>query len=89
MIRILITDDHAVVRQGLKQILADEIAGANFGEAGDSAQTLALLHKQAWDVLVLDINMPGSVALRRGLIFLGEPCLNSARDARFFAKLPI
>ncbi len=59
MIRILITDDHAVVRQGLMQILADELPGAKFGEAGDSAQALALLHKEVWDVLILDINMPG------------------------------
>jgi two-component system invasion response regulator UvrY len=59
MISILITDDHAIVRQGLKQILADELPGAKFGEAGDSAQALALLHKDPWDVLILDINMPG------------------------------
>ena len=68
MIRILITDDHAIVRQGLKQILADEIAGAKFGEAMDSAQALALLHKDHWDVLILDINMPG----RNGFEVLGE-----------------
>lgn len=68
MIRILITDDHAVVRQGLKQILADELAGAKFGEAGDSAQALALLHRDVWDVLILDINMPG----RNGFEVLGE-----------------
>ncbi len=78
MIRILITDDHAVVRQGLKQILADEIAGAKFGDAGDSAQTLALLHTQAWDVLVLDINMPG----RNGFEVLSEV-------RRSFPSLPV
>jgi DNA-binding NarL/FixJ family response regulator len=59
MTRILITDDHAILRQGLKQILIDEIADAKFGEAGDSAVALTLLHKEAWDVLILDINMPG------------------------------
>jgi DNA-binding NarL/FixJ family response regulator len=68
MTRILLTDDHAIVRQGLKQVLADEIAGAKFGEAGDSAQALALLHQQAWDVLILDINMPG----RNGFEVLDE-----------------
>lgn len=57
--RILIADDHAILRKGLKQILADEIAGAEFGEAGDAAATLALLHEERWDVLVLDINLPG------------------------------
>ncbi|MEO5961137.1 MAG: response regulator transcription factor [Opitutaceae bacterium] len=59
MTRILITDDHAILRQGLKQILAEEIADAEFGDASDSAQALALLHQEAWDVLILDINMPG------------------------------
>lgn len=59
MKRILIADDHLILRQGLKQILADEFANAKFGEAGDAAQTLALLRKQTWDVLILDINMPG------------------------------
>jgi DNA-binding NarL/FixJ family response regulator len=68
MISILITDDHAIVRQGLKQILADELPGAKFGEAGDSAQALALLHKDPWDVLILDINMPG----RNGFEVLSE-----------------
>lgn len=68
MIRILITDDHSVVRQGLMQILADELPGAKFGEASDSAQALALLHKDVWDVLILDINMPG----RNGFEVLGE-----------------
>lgn len=68
MTRILIADDHAILRQGLKQVLADEIAGARFGEAGDAAHALSLLHKQTWDVLVLDINMPG----RHGFDVLDE-----------------
>lgn len=68
MIHILLADDHAILRQGLKQIIADEIPGAKFGEAGDAAQALALLHKQRWDVLVLDVNMPG----RGGLEVLAE-----------------
>jgi len=78
MTRILITDDHAILRQGLKQILADEIAGAKFGEAGDSAQALALLHNAAWDVLILDINMPG----RSGFDVLADV-------RRYFPRLPI
>jgi DNA-binding NarL/FixJ family response regulator len=78
MTRILITDDHAIMRQGLKQILADEIAGANFGEAGDSAQALALLHKEAWDVLILDITMPG----RNGFEVLDDV-------RRYFPRLPV
>ncbi len=65
---ILIADDHAILRQGLKQILAEEIPGAKFGDAGNAAEALALLHKQAWDALVLDINMPG----RNGFEVLAE-----------------
>lgn len=68
MKRILIADDHMILRQGLKQILADEFVGAKFGEAGDAAQALALLNKQDWDVLILDINMPG----RNGFEVLGD-----------------
>ena len=68
MPRFLLADDHAILRQGLKQILADEIPSAKFGEAGDAAQTLALLHQQTWDVLVLDVNLPG----RNGFEVLAE-----------------
>lgn len=78
MTRILLADDHAILRQGLKQILADEIAGAVFGEAGDATQTLALLRKQPWDVLVLDVNMPG----RNGFEVLAEV-------SRDFPRLPV
>jgi two-component system, NarL family, invasion response regulator UvrY len=68
MTRILVTDDHAIVRKGLKQVLAEEIADAVFGEADDSAGTLALLNEQLWDILILDINMPG----RNGFEVLDE-----------------
>lgn len=78
MTRILITDDHAILRQGLKQILADEIVDAKFGEAGDSAQALALLNKETWDILILDINMPG----RNGFEVLDDV-------RRHFPRLPI
>ena len=59
MTRILLTDDHAILRQGLKQILVEGIPDAIFGEAGDSAGALGLLRREPWDVLILDINMPG------------------------------
>jgi two-component system invasion response regulator UvrY len=66
--RILITDDHAVVRQGLKQILADEFRNAIFGEASNAGEALALVWKESWDVVVLDMTMPG----RNGLEVLKE-----------------
>lgn len=60
---ILIADDHAVLRKGLVQILAEDYPGAHFGEASTTAETLACLSLQPWDVLVLDIFMPGRTGL--------------------------
>ena len=59
MMRIMLVDDHAILRQGLKQILAEGIADAEFGDADSAAQALSLLHHGRWDVLILDINLPG------------------------------
>jgi DNA-binding NarL/FixJ family response regulator len=66
--RILIADDHAVVRQGLKQILAEAFKRASFGEAANSQQTLERVWKEQWDVVILDLTMPG----RSGLEVLKE-----------------
>ena len=66
--KILLTDDHAVVRHGLKQILADEFKRATFGEARNAQEALDLVWKENWDVVVLDITMPG----RSGLEVLRE-----------------
>ncbi|SDS43212.1 two component transcriptional regulator, LuxR family [Opitutus sp. GAS368] len=57
-----------MVRQGLKQILADEFSRAAFGEAGTAQEAIAKVWEQEWDVVVLDITMPG----RSGLEVLGE-----------------
>jgi two-component system invasion response regulator UvrY len=65
---ILIADDHAVVRRGLKEILADALPGARFKEAGTGEETLSCLAECAAGLLVLDINMPG----RSGLDVLRE-----------------
>jgi len=61
--KILIADDHAVVRHGLRQILAAEFRSAVFGEASNGQQVLDLVWKEPWDVLVLDITMPGQSGL--------------------------
>lgn len=66
--RILIADDHAVVRQGLKHILAEAFKRASFGEAADSRQTLERVGKEPWDIVILDLTMPG----RSGLEVLKE-----------------
>jgi two-component system, NarL family, invasion response regulator UvrY len=66
--KILITDDHAVVRQGLKQILLEEFTRAEFGEATNAQEAIDRVWKENWDVVVLDITMPG----RSGLEVLKE-----------------
>ena len=66
--KILLTDDHAVVRHGLKQILADEFKKATFCEARNAQEALNKVWKETWDVVVLDITMPvldGIEAARR------------------------
>ena len=57
--RILIADDHAVVRQGLKQILTTDPDMVVTGEARDGAEAIELARKVEWDVAVLDYSMPG------------------------------
>ncbi len=63
MIRILIADDHIVVRRGLRQILGDEPDMSVAGEALNAQEVLALVRKRDWDVVVLDISMPGKSGL--------------------------
>lgn len=63
MIEILIADDHAIVREGLKQIIAEEPDMKVTGEAGDAHEMFNLLQKRHWDIIVLDISMPGQSGL--------------------------
>jgi DNA-binding NarL/FixJ family response regulator len=56
---ILIADDHAVVRRGLREILADSLPDAGFSEACNGDEVLGELSKSTIALLVLDINMPG------------------------------
>jgi len=59
MIRVLIADDHAIVREGLKQIVADTPDIEVAGEAKDSHEALDKISKNNYDVVLLDISMPG------------------------------
>jgi len=59
VIKVLIADDHAVVRQGLKQILADTAEMVVAGEAVNGEEVLNKIRGETWDVLVLDMSMPG------------------------------
>lgn len=56
---ILIADDHANVRRGLREILVDAFADAHFAEASNGDEVFAQLAKLQPDILLLDINMPG------------------------------
>ncbi|AKU13968.1 transcriptional regulator, LuxR family [Azoarcus sp. CIB] len=62
-LRVLLADDHAIIRDGLKQILADTEDLAVCGEAANGNEALQLVREQEWDVIVLDISMPGRSGL--------------------------
>jgi len=68
MIRILIVDDHVVVRDGVKKIFHEKPDEAVFGEASTVEEALQLIHEGCWDVVVLDI----SLGQRSGLDVLQE-----------------
>ena len=61
--RILIADDHAVFRRGLRDTLADAFPRVNFGEAKTAQETIEHVRRQDWDVVILDISMPGKSGL--------------------------
>ncbi len=75
---ILIADDHAVVRRGLKEILAESLPGTSFTEAGNADEALGILAKRPTSLVVLDINMPG----RSGLDVLKDV-------KRIYPRLPV
>ena len=58
MTRVLIADDHALVRSGLRQFLAADPSIVEIGEAGSGSNTLDMLRAKPWDLLLLDIFMP-------------------------------
>ncbi len=68
MMRALIIDDHEIVRRGLKEVLDDEFSELEIGEAENSRAALELISSEDWDIVLLDINIPG----RNGLEVLSE-----------------
>ncbi len=78
MLRILIADDHTVVRKGLKQILIEEFKSAIIEEVTDGEDLLKKVMKEEWDVIVSDISMPG----RSGLEILQQ-------IKEYYPKLPV
>ena len=63
MINILIADDHSVVRRGIKQILSEESDMQVLGEAANADEIFEQLYLKEWDILILDITMPGKSGL--------------------------
>lgn len=75
---VLIADDHAVVRRGLREILADALPDATFAEAANGDELLKLLANSQAGLVVLDVNMPG----RSGLDVLADL-------KRVYPRLPV
>jgi DNA-binding NarL/FixJ family response regulator len=58
MLKILLTDDHAIMRKGLKDVLVEGLGQVKVGEAATGQEALEAVRKQAWDAVVLDVNLP-------------------------------
>jgi two-component system invasion response regulator UvrY len=63
VIRILISDDHAIVREGIKQILADTDDLVAAGEATNGHEVIEHVRREDWDTVLLDLAMPGKDGL--------------------------
>jgi len=61
--RVLIADDHAVFRRGLRETLVEGFSRITFGEARTAQEALDHVRRQDWDVVILDISMPGKSGL--------------------------
>lgn len=78
MLRIIIADDHNIVRRGIKEILKEEYPTAHVEEVGDAEDLIKHVMKDEWDVVLTDISMPG----RSGLDALTQ-------IRQMFPKLPV
>ncbi|MBI5858522.1 MAG: response regulator transcription factor [Sphingobacteriales bacterium] len=58
-LRILIADDHAIVRRGISQLLLEEYPAVFIGEAGTAEELLKMVMQKKWSLVICDINMPG------------------------------
>lgn len=58
-IRILVADDHSIVRNGIMKSLSDNFRTIEFAEASNASEIMQHIHNSKWDLVTLDINMPG------------------------------
>jgi len=68
MIKVLIADDHELIRTGMKMILQDGFTIAEFGEASDTSSLIEMATTTSWDIVISDMSMPGGgglVALKK------------------------
>ena len=79
MIRVLVADDHRVVRAGLRVLLDAEDDITVIAEAGDGAAALALASEHRPDVVVMDIRMPGMDGLEATRAIAADPALGQVR----------
>ncbi|MGC8991086.1 MAG: response regulator [Verrucomicrobiia bacterium] len=68
MLRVLVVDDHALIRRGLRQVISEGWKDAVVGEARNASEALEQIYAKNWDIVVADITMPG----RSGLDLLRE-----------------
>jgi len=61
--RVLIADDHAIVRKGLAHLIKEEFSGAEVAEASNGLEVLEKVKDGIWDVILIDISMPGRSGL--------------------------
>jgi DNA-binding NarL/FixJ family response regulator len=61
--RVLIADDHAVFRRGLKETIGEAFPKVTFGEAKTAQETVECVRRQDWEIVILDISMPGKSGL--------------------------
>ncbi len=61
--KILLVDDHAILRGGLKLVLAERFQSAQFGEAQNAQEAMAVALGEAWDLIILDISLAGESGL--------------------------
>lgn len=68
MLTILLVDDHALIRAGLKQVLVNGLGKVTIGEAQNAQEAMTLVQKQEWNIAITDITLPG----RSGLDLIAE-----------------